>query len=167
VAARARLWSASRCGAPPAAAERPERRLRAAAQLVWQGVAAGGLCARVRAPLARVQVPALRRSSSSDSMARSSRAAFSALTSRRSSRTSDFLCTRSTVLRGFSRMRRMRIKYCVILVSRCLHLWMTICGQYSSCSSICWMASAYDLESSTGSHSLEGMCARSIVFICK
>eukprot|EP00966_Prymnesium_polylepis_P022796 524462-Prymnesium_polylepis.1 len=71
-------------------------------------------------------VPALRRVSSSFSIDLSISAAFSALISRRFSRTSTFLCTRSRVGRAFSRSRRIRTRYWCIFVSRCLFLWMRI-----------------------------------------
>ena len=48
--------------------------------------------------------------------------------------------------RGFSASLRMRIRYCVIFVSRCLFLCTRNLGQNARCSSICGSASRTELR---------------------
>jgi len=87
-------------------------------------------------------VPLRRRSSSSFSMFVSMLAARSAFASRLRSRFSTFLCTPTSFGRACKESLRMRIRYCVILVRRCLHLCTMKFGQYLSSSSICLSAVA-------------------------
>lgn len=60
---------------------------------------------------------------------------------------------------------RMRMRYCVILVSLCLFLCTRNLGQNSRCSSSCFSASAYCFLSRIFCHIWLGVCARSMDFM--